>query len=248
MERKSVLRETDAAAIAQARGLIRRARHGALAVLEPGTGVPLASRAAVATDLSGAPLILISQLSAHFGALEADPRCSILLGETGRGDPLAHPRITLVCRAGMLSGEARTNARDRFLRRHPKSALYADFADFAFWRLAPERASLNGGFGKAYALTAFELATPVPDGLEALEPEAVAHMNADHAEAVALIATHFVNQRQGKWRLTGLDAGGLDLALGDATARATFDPPLASADEVRPRLVALVKRARAEGG
>ena len=44
-------------------------------------------------------------------------------------------------------------AERRYLNRHPKARLYAGFADFAFFRLAVERASLNGGFGKAYHLT-----------------------------------------------------------------------------------------------
>jgi len=43
-------------------------------------------------------------------------------------------------------------ARERYLSLHPKAALYADFADFAFWRLDVLRASLNAGFGRAYAL------------------------------------------------------------------------------------------------
>jgi len=32
-----------------------------------------------------------------------------------------------------------------------------DFADFRFYRLAVERALLNGGFGKAYVLTGEDL-------------------------------------------------------------------------------------------
>ena len=42
--------------------------------------------------------------------------------------------------------------RERWLARHPKAALYIDFGDFNFYRLALERAFLNGGFGKAYVL------------------------------------------------------------------------------------------------
>ena len=63
------------------------------------TGAPLASRVGVATDIDGAPLILVSMLSAHTPAILADPRCSLLVGEPGKGDPLAHPRLTLICRA-----------------------------------------------------------------------------------------------------------------------------------------------------
>ena len=56
--RKDVLRETDAEAIRLAKTLVRSARYGALAVIEAGTGAPLASRVALATDLDGSPIIL----------------------------------------------------------------------------------------------------------------------------------------------------------------------------------------------
>ncbi|TIT59285.1 MAG: HugZ family protein, partial [Mesorhizobium sp.] len=83
--KKDVIRETDAAAVRLAKTLIRGARFGALAVIDPETGAPLASRVGVATDSDGAPLILVSMLSAHTGALLADPRCSLLVGEPGKG-------------------------------------------------------------------------------------------------------------------------------------------------------------------
>ncbi|MEL7215385.1 MAG: DUF2470 domain-containing protein, partial [Pseudomonadota bacterium] len=155
-----------------------------------------------------------------------------------KGDPLAHPRITVTAKAERLEGEARTTARERFLRYHPKSALYADFGDFAFWRLAPSGASLNGGFGKAYALKATDLATPVPEGFTALDPDATAHMNADHADTYPLLIGQDAS-------LLGIDAEGMDFATGDARERLRFTPPLRACEELRPRLVALVKRARA---
>jgi len=150
----STLRDVDTDALALAARLLRNAGHGALATLEPGTGHPLASRTAIAIDDDGAPLILISSLAAHAGALLADGRCSLLLGEPGAGDPLAHPRMTLIGRARRLhpDSDEGVRARERFLAAHPKSTLYADFADFAFWKIVPERASLNGGFGRAWLL------------------------------------------------------------------------------------------------
>jgi putative heme iron utilization protein len=239
--KKDVLRDTDHEARRLAKTLMREARHAALAVLDPLSSVPMASRVAVACDVSGAPLILISQLSGHFGAIAADARCSLLFGEPGKGDPLAHARVTVMAEAERLAGDARLSARERFLRYHPKAALYADFGDFAFWRLVPTGASLNGGFGKAFALTAQDLATAVPDGLDLLEPDAARHMNDDHADAVALYAG-----MQGDWSLLGLDAEGLDLAQGDRRLRRWFDCPLTKTDELRPKLVALVKQAKTE--
>lgn len=149
-----LLREVGEEAIALAARLLGASGHGTLAVLEPGSGHPLASRTALACAADGAPVILVSRLAAHTPALEADSRCSLLVGEPGSGDPLAHPRIALIGRARRLErGSAEgADARERFLAAHPKSALYADFADFSFWRIEAERASLNGGFGRAWLL------------------------------------------------------------------------------------------------
>lgn len=245
-QEKQVLRETDDAARRQAKTLIREARFAALACLEPETGAPLASRVALATEMDGAPLFLISQLSSHFGALEADSRASLLIGEPGRGDPLAHPRLTAIGRAERIAeGAPRAAAKARYLGRHPKAALYADFGDFAFWRLRIERVSLNGGFGKAYALSGAEVATPALAGLAETAPGATAHMNDDHLDAIADYATGLLGAEAGEWRLAGLDAEGLDLVCGDAARRVWFEPPLAEAEDLRPRLVALAKSARA---
>lgn len=152
-------REPDDDARALARRLLAGAPHGALAVLEPGSGHPLATRVAVALDGAGVPLLLLSSLSGHTAALAADPRCSLLLGEPGAGDALAHPRLTVIGRAVPLerASDAHAAARARWLERHPKAALYVDFGDFGFWRLEPERALLNGGFGRAYRLGAADL-------------------------------------------------------------------------------------------
>ena len=47
--------------------------------------------------------------------------------------------------------------RDHWLKGHPKAALYIDFTDFAFVRLRPVSALLNGGFGRAWRLAPDDL-------------------------------------------------------------------------------------------
>lgn len=238
---KDVLRPVDEEARRQARTLVRSARYGALATLDPATGAPVATRVALATDIDGTPLILVSGLSAHTGGLAADPRCSLLVGEPGKGDPLAHPRMSVGCRAQRLERGTPQYARAerRYLARQPKARLYAGFPDFALHRLEVEGASLNGGFGKAYALSRADLipAGAINEALATGEQSAVAHMNADHADAVAIYARAFADAPDGAWTLTGIDAEGIDLACGDDVRRILFPEPLGSASEMRTALV-----------
>lgn len=247
--KKDVIRQTDADSIRLGKTLLRSARFGALAVLDPATGGPLASRVGVATDLDGTPLILTSMLAAHTGAILADPRCSLLVGEPGKGDALAHARITLICRARRLERGApeQLRAERRYLNRNPKARLYAGLGDFSIFRLELERASLNGGFGKAYLLERSDLLAPqgVSDELADAEQPALEHMNAEHGDAVAVYARHYGKAQGEGWVLTGLDADGMDLAAGDEVRRIFFPAPLAEAKDLRPTLVAMAKAGRA---
>jgi heme iron utilization protein len=108
-----------------------------------------------------APLLLLSGLSHHSKALALDPAASLLVGEPGeRGDPLTHPRLTLL---GRVERADKAALRDLWLRDHPKSKLYYDLGDFALWRLAVRAAHLNGGFGRAYVLAPGDL-VELPEG------------------------------------------------------------------------------------
>lgn len=241
------IRPTDDQARALARQLLRSTRSGALATLSR-DGHPAASLVSLATDVDGTPLILISALSSHTGNLEADPRCSLLLAPGGKGDPLAHARITLKLRATKIVGDSEAGARirRRFLARQPKAALYADFGDFSFFALAIEGASLNGGFGRAYELTPGDLLCDpaAAQAVAAMEEDAVAHMNADHADAIAAYATGLLHAKDGDWRLTGLDPDGADLARGDTVLRLAFPAPVRDAAAMRQTLVDLAIQAR----
>jgi len=241
------IRDTDEDARRLARKLIRGARFGAISVIEPGNGFPFASRVLTGTDVDGAPIILVSGLSVHTDALLADQRASLLFGEPGKGDPLAHPRITVRTRAERIARDdpAHDRLRARFIARHPKATLYADFPDFAFFRMMPQSASLNGGFGKAYVLEAADLviASPAMADVAELEPGAIAHINADHADAVDLYAGVYGKSRKTGWKICGIDCAGLDLCNGDELLRIEFDVPLGQASELRSKLAALARSA-----
>lgn len=230
-------------AIGLAHSLLRSIRSGALATLDP-DGTPFASLVTMATDVDGTPLMLLSRLSAHTRNLLASPRCSLLFSQGGKGDPLAHPRLTVVGRAVQTQ---ETRARERFLARHPKAKLYADFPDFGFFALDPEAGHLNGGFAKAATLTRDQLLLDLTDAeaIVAGERGAVEHMNADHADALALYAAGAGAEAGLPWRLTGLDPEGMDLIAGDRTARVTYPERVTDMGTLRKSLVAMAARARA---
>jgi len=237
---------------ALAKSLLRATRAGTLGTLDRNTGHPFASLVNVATDTDGSPVILTSRLSSHTANLEHDGRASILLAETGKGDPLAHPRLTLLGSFAQIGKETEEDARvrRRFLSRHPKSELYAGFGDFSFWRMTVASAHLNGGFARAADLAAHDVLTDVSEAAELIGAEegAVEHMNADHAEATRLYATRLLGLEDAPWRISGLDPEGADLSAGDRTARLAFPQRVTTAGALRQVLVELAKKAREQAG
>jgi putative heme iron utilization protein len=231
-----------------AKTLLRCTRTGTLATLDRHTGHPFASLVNIATDVDGSPVILVSKLATHTANLEQDPRASLLLAETGKGDALTHPRLTVLGGFAPLTRDHpdEPRIRRRFLARNRKSELYAGFADFGFWRMTVVSAHLNGGFARAADLTAANLLTEVSDARELIEAEegAVAHMNGDHAEACNLYANKLLGVAGDKWRCVGLDPDGLDLQDGQIALRLAFAERVTGPGPLRATLKHLAEQAR----
>lgn len=227
--------EFDAGAVA--RTLLRGSGAATLATLDPASGYPLATLVTYVPARDGSPLFFLSGLSLHTRNLKADPRVSLLIAASGKGDPLAHPRLTLV---GRCLPDADPVSRSRFLARNPKAALYAELPDFALWRLNLEAVHLNGGFGRASRLT----------------PEDIL-MNAEELAAFAAGEAGLLRQLQdecgaglaaalgvpaGKIALLGVDRDGLDLAIDGRLRRLSFAARAGAVAEV----VALLRRSLPE--
>ena len=232
-----------------AKALLRVTRAGTLATLDRNSGHPFASLVNVATDSDGAPLILVSRLATHTANLEQDGRASLLLAETGKGDALAHPRLTVLGRMAPVARDSEADARlrRRFLARHPKSELYAGFPDFAFWCMDVASAHLNGGFARAADLAAADILTDLSDAQALIDAEesAVAHMNADHAEACRLYAVKLLGAADGDWICAGIDPDGIDLQRGSVALRLAFPQRVTGPGPLRAVLRQLADEARA---
>lgn len=134
--------------------------HAALAWIDPETGTPGISRIAFADDPEVGPLTLISGLAPHFKAIKANPDCALMLGDVGaKGDPMTYPRLMIRAKAAFLASDHpdRPALRNRWLKRNPRATIYIDLPDFAFVRMTPVSALLNGGFARAFRLTPTDL-------------------------------------------------------------------------------------------
>lgn len=229
---------------AAAKKLLREGRSGALATLMPGAGDPYCSLVNVATAADGAPLLLISRLAVHTKNVLADPRVSLMIDERKEGDPLQGARIMLM---GTTAVTAEPDARRRYLERQPEAEAFAGFADFSFYQMALKSVHLVAGFGRIVDLKPAEVLTATDDAgaLVVAEPEVLAHMNQDHAEACRLYATKLLGAPDGAWRCVGCDPEGLELQLDRMALRLPFPQRVRAPDALRQTLMQLAEQARA---
>ena len=221
----------------QARCLLRAARSGCLATST--AGQPFASLTTPACMPDGSLLLLLSTLSEHTRHLMADPRCSVMVsGVAETPNPQTTPRVTVTGIAEVVNEPA---LKARYLAIHPYASLYADFGDFATWRVTLAAGLLVGGFARAFRLKAADL---VPEAeavatIGAAEAGILSHCNQDHSQALAAIAA-----KAGDWRMVTADVDGFDLACGERVIRFPWSAPVKNAGDVRRELVQLAKQGR----
>ncbi len=201
----------------------------------------------VASAPDGAPVLLISRLAVHTTNLLADPRVSLMLDERAAGDPLEGARIMLDSTARQAEGDEVAPLRRRYLAVHPSAGTFVDFKDFAFFRIEPAAAHLVAGFGRINDLNPAQFLTDLAGAEQMLEAEdgAVAHMNADHRDALNLYATRLLGAAPGDWRCTGCDPDGLDLVAGATALRLNFPRRIVTPGGLREVLRELADQARA---
>lgn len=245
---KSPILETTADAIKAAKTIVRLARFGSISALEPATGYPLVTRTNIAASMRGNPIFLMSDLAAHTKAIKQDPRTSLLLGEPGKGDPLAHPRLTLIGQTHQIPRETAQDKaieqglRQRYLNRHTKAELYNQLPDFFLYELKIERALFNAGFGKAYELSGHDLFIKEEDisALVETETDIIAQMNEDHQTTLEKIAVSLCNEQAKTtgsiWRITSCDPEGIDMMQAETPARLNFKTPCTTSTALKEAL------------
>lgn len=238
----------------RARTLAATIRTATLATIaaDP-AGYPYGSFVTFALD-EGHPVFLISDLAEHTRNLRGDPRASLLIAESRQADPLANGRVTLIgdCRRVTDASECE-RARTAFLAAHPNSAYYADFGDFGFWRLDVSAVRYIGGYGRMSWVDAAAFLAAECDPLAAHAARILDHMNADHADALALYCRAFSRATDtAAATMTAVDRYGFEMsattAAGPRPIRLAFSSEVRTAEDARRELVDLVARARAALG
>jgi len=199
-----------------------------------------------AADDLGRPVLFVSSMAMHTQNLHQDARASLLIAQPdSSGDPLGAARVTLL---GTASEAPAGEVRELYLSRHENAKYWQEYTDFAYHRLEISSVYYIGGFGVMGWVAAEDYAGARPDPLAETAQEIIGHMNADHADALLLIARKFAGEVATEASMTAVDRLGFHLRLktGDGVhgRLIAFPRAVASKDEARAVLVEMVREAR----
>lgn len=225
--------------------ILRSYRSAALSTLDP-SGFPYGSVTDIATDHDGTLLFILAGLALHTRNIAADNRISLVLANLGQGDALAKPRLTLVghCEATRREDFARLSF--RFLQRHPKGKAFLMLPDVRIHVLRIEAVQLSAGPGRnAAEVKPADLISDLSgaDALLADEAKLLERLNST-TEDVARLATS-AGFKPGRWRVTGFDPEGLDIATGEDAARLWFSERIVSEQGLERELAAMAMKSGA---
>jgi len=174
-------------------------------------GFPFGSLMPYAADDRGRPIFFISSMAMHTQNLRQDPRASLLITQPDvSGDPLGAARLTLL---GVATEAPAAEVRELYLSRYENAKFWQDYADFAYYRLQVSAVYYIGGFGVMGWIAVQDYADAVPDPLATAAPDIIRHMNADHRDALRLIARRFAGEDPDEALMTAVDRLGFHLRL-----------------------------------
>ena len=236
----------------RARTLAYLARIGSLSTLSrKQPGFPFGSVMPYGLDEQGRPIFLISTMAMHTQNLHADPRAALLITQDDAGgDPLGASRVTLVGNVVPIPQAEVVEARGLYLARYANSKYWVDFEDFSFYRMDVVDVYYVGGFGVMGWVSASEYVGSRPDPLADSMTQIIQHMNADHKDALVLLARRFAGLEADEGTMTAVDRLGFQVRLktseGMRGARIAFLREASNAAETRKVLVEMVQQARSE--
>jgi putative heme iron utilization protein len=234
----------------RARTLVHLGRIGSLSTISrKQAGFPFGSVMPYGLDGRGRPIFLISTMAMHTQNLQANPHASLLVTQTdGDGDPLGASRVTLVGNAVTVPEAEITEARRLYLDRYANSKYWVDFEDFSFYRLEVVDVYYVGGFGVMGWVQVADYDATQVDPLADVAAGIIEHMNADHKDAMVLLAKSCARIDAQEATMTAVDRLGFHARLkteeGMRGLRIGFLREVRSAADARKVLVEMVQQAR----
>jgi heme iron utilization protein len=234
----------------RARTLMHSARIGSLSTLSrKQPGFPFGSLMPYGLDRQGRPIFLISTMAMHTQNLQADPRASLFVTEPGAsGDPLGSSRVTLIGNVVRIPEPDLAAARTLYLTGYLDSKYWVDFDDFSFYRMDLIDVYYVGGFGVMGWVVASDYSQALPDPLANHKSDIMQHMNADHKDALILLAKRFAGIEAQEAEMTSVDRLGFHVRLktqdGVHGARIAFLREVTNPTQTREVFVEMVKQAR----
>src|SRR5882672_9207563 len=237
----------------RARTLVYLGRIGSLSTLSrKRQGFPFGSVMPYGLDDHGRPIFLISTMAMHTQNLQADSRASLLVTQEDAGDPLGASRVTLVGNALPVPDAEVAESRKLYLARYASSKYWVDFEDFSFYRMNVVDVYYVGGFGVMGWVSTSEYDRSQPDPLADSRAEIIQHMNADHKDALVMLARKFAHIESTEATMTAVDRLGFHVRLktqeGMRGARVAFLRVVSNPAETRKVLVEMVQQARSQAG
>jgi len=226
----------------RARAVWHAADVGVLSTISTAVeGYPLGSVTPYVTLADGRPVLLVSAIAQHTRNMQADPRVCLTVLEDAPGDKQAQARVSLLGDAAPATGDTLASARARYLTFFPESRRHFEAHDFAFWTIAPRRVRFIAGFGDIHWIETEDWAGPVPGWDEA---DVLAHMNADHTDALVAIVERAWGYRPAEVALIGVTPLGWHLRTERGVHHQRFHAPCPEADARRAEAVRLAREAR----
>jgi heme iron utilization protein len=232
------------------RTLVYLGRIGSLSTLSrKQPGFPFGSVMPYALDAHGRPIFLISTMAMHTQNLQADSRASLLVTQPDAGgDSLGASRVTVMGNVLIIPEPEVADARRLYLERYAYSKYWVDFEDFSFYRMDVLDVYYVGGFGVMGWVLASDYDRAQPDPLADAAAGILQHMNADHKDALIVLARVFAGIECQEAVMTAVDRLGFHVRLktqeGMRGIRIAFLREVSNPAETRKTLVEMVQQAR----
>jgi len=179
--------------------------------------------------------------------LHCEPRL-LVLASSSLGIRRLQARVTLIGNVVRIPEPDLAAARTVYLTRYADSKYWVDFEDFFFYRMDVLDVYYVGGFGVMGWVAASDYLQAQSDPLAEHKSDIMQHMNADHRDALILLAKRFAGIEAQEAEMTSVDRLGFHVRLktqdGVRGTRIAFLREVRDPAQTREVFVEMVKQAR----